>query len=99
MRLLSRGPSAKHFVNRKQIQFRELFLDLCRDLRIDGSIVMPGSNLLSLGRLEILQISRRDVPVAFAIDDPIDKRHRGLGQNADRWHHNLELLGPQFLSR
>jgi len=68
-------------------------------LRIAWPVVMPRDDLLPLRAVQIAEVRPRDLARAAPQGHLLDHRHRRLGENADRGHHDLEFVGAQLAHR
>src|SRR3954470_23307101 len=85
-------PAAKNFLDREQIDVRELTRELGRDRGIARSIKVLGGDALALGAVQVFEIRLRDRARAMLVDDTVDQRDGRFGKDAERGIDDLELV-------
>ena len=92
------GPAAEDLVDGHQ-------LDLGEARQVGGigriglgrAVEVAGDDLLRRRRVEEIEIGLRHLARAALVDDGIDQGDRRLGQDRERRHHDLELVGAELL--
>jgi hypothetical protein len=91
-------PSAKHVLNREQLDIRESWAVLRRRGQPRAE-KMLGRNALPLICIKIFQILQRHFPRTVAIDVLIDQRYRRLSENTARGIDNFKLVLAELRER
>src|SRR5690554_5162591 len=60
-------------------------------LRLDGAVEVLRGQSLTGGRVEEFEVRLGHFPCATTIDDLVDYRNRGLGEDADGWVNDFEV--------
>ena len=91
-------PAAEQFVHGKQFHGRKLGGVFLGDGFEARAVEIARGDFLAFGSVEILEIGFGDGFGAVAARVPLHHRDRGLGQDADRGHHDFGLV-PANLAR
>jgi len=92
-------PAAKYFIDRKQIDCRELMSIFFGDFRIARSIEVACRNFLPFFVVQVLEVGLGNITYAMFVDILVDDSDRGFGKNADRGNDYFEFLRAIFLER
>src|SRR6202051_149652 len=96
--LLRLLPAAEYLLHREQL-YRRKVLSLFRRRCKPRSEVVLRCDLLTILRIEVLEISLRHRPRPMPIDVPVHQRHRRLGENAWGKGDDLEFVGAELVDR
>src|SRR5450755_1075797 len=99
MRLLRLLPVAEVILELEQRDLFELLVVFLRDGIERRAIEIAGCDFLTLRRVPVLEVCLRYGACALLVDDLVDQRNGRLGEDADGWDDDLDLVLPEFLER